>query len=181
MKKLDLTALSAACLLALSTGAIAGMTKAEHNAAAEGIAATYASDKSACKSMSGNAMDVCMQEAKGRDKVATAELEATFNPSDKHRHDVRLAKADASYAVANEKCDDFAGNVEDVCRKEATSAHVAAKADAKLAEKTVDARKDARSDKRDAEYAVAKEKCDAYAGDVKTGCINDAKQRYGQS
>jgi len=58
---------------------------------------------------------------------------------------------------------------------------VAAKADAKLAEKTVDAKKDAQADKRDAEYAVAKEKCDAYAGDVKTGCINDAKQRYGQS
>lgn len=203
MKKLDLTALSAACLLALSTGAIGAMTKAEHNAAAGSIAATYASDKTACKSMNGNARDVCMQEAKGRDMVAKAELESTFSPSGKHSHDVRIAKADAAYSVAREKCDDFAGNAKDVCRKEATSAHVAAKANAKLAEKTADAnaaataktvdanataraktddaKQDANADKRDADYGVAREKCDAYAGDAKTSCINDAKLRYGKS
>ena len=139
MKKLDFTALSAACLLALSTGAIGAMTKAEHKAAAGTIAATYTSDKSACKPMGGNAKDVCMQEAKGRDSVAKAELEATFSPSDKHHYDVRIAKADAAYAVSKEKCDDFAGNAKDVCRKEATSAHVTAKANAKVAEKSADA------------------------------------------
>jgi hypothetical protein len=30
-----------------------------------------------------------------------------------------LAKADAAYAIANERCDDLAGNAQDVCRKEA--------------------------------------------------------------
>jgi len=65
MKKLDLTALSAACLLALSTGAIAGMTKAEHNAAAESIAATYA-PTSPLQVDERQRMDVCMQEARAR-------------------------------------------------------------------------------------------------------------------
>lgn len=36
-------------------------------------------------------------------------------------------------------------------------------------------------DKRNADYAVAKEKCDKLADDAKTACIKDAKVRYGQS
>ena len=35
--------------------------------------------------------------------------------------------------------------------------------------------------KRDAEYAVAKEKCDAFAGDAKTNCLNEANARFGKS
>ena len=36
-------------------------------------------------------------------------------------------------------------------------------------------------DKRDAAYAVAKEKCDAMKGDAKDACIKNAKAKYGQS
>jgi len=39
----------------------------------------------------------------------------------------------------------------------------------------------AATDKRNAEYAVAKEKCDVFAGDAKAGCVKEAKARYGQS
>jgi hypothetical protein len=31
------------------------------------------------------------------------------------------------------------------------------------------------------EYPIAKEKCDALAGDVKDACIEDAKLRFGQT
>lgn len=41
---------------------------------------------------------------------------------------MRVAMADANYAVAKEKCDDFAGNVKDVCVKESMAAAVTAKA-----------------------------------------------------
>jgi len=40
-------------------------------------------------------------------------------------------------------------------------------------------REDAASAKRDANYATAKEKCDAFCGDAKTSCVNEAKARYG--
>ena len=56
-----------------------------------------------------------------------------------------------------------------------------AKADAKAHMKTADVRKDAAQDKRDAEYTVAKEKCDALAGDPKDLCVKDAKAHYGKS
>lgn len=204
MNKFNLSVLSAAICLAISTSAIgATMTKSEYKSAKDALSATYKTDKAACATMKGNAEDICIAEAKGREKVAKSELEANYSPSKKHSTDVRLAKADANYAVAKEKCDDLAGNAKDVCLKEAKAAYVTAKADANLAEKTadanmaarektsdanakasetkMDARKDASAEKRDAEYAVAKEKCDALAGDVKAACIKDAKARFGQS
>jgi hypothetical protein len=215
MNKLNITAVAAAIAMAISAGAMgATVTKVEYNASKDQITAKYKSDKAACSTMTGNAKDICVEEAKGLEKVAKAELEANYKPTDKHRYDVRIAKADAAYAVAKEKCDDLSGNAKDVCVKEAKAAHVAAKADAKVAvktaevnttaqekkadanataqekradanatarEKTADVKKDAAADKRNADYTVAKEKCDALAGDAKANCIKDAKARYGQS
>ena len=102
--------------------------------------------------MSGNAKDVCMEEAKGKEKVAKAEADAAYKNTPKARESARVAHADADYNVAKEKCDDLAGNQKDVCVKEAKAAHMKAKADAKVdrvaadtsntaAEKTAEARK----------------------------------------
>ena len=192
MNKFDLTALAAALCLSIGTSAIGAVTKTEYKAALEDISTQYKLDKAACKAMTGNANNICIEEAKGQEKVAKAELEASYRPSDKHHYDVRLTKTSAVYAVAKEKCDDITGNAKDVCRKEVKS-YVTAKADAKLAEKTTDAtitarektddanttarektseaRKDAATEKRDAAYAIAKEICNAFIDNAKTICI----------
>lgn len=187
MKPLLLTLLSAAlCSATWAPAWAAPMSKAEYQAAHEVITQQYKTDQAACSKLAGNAKDVCHQEAKGREKIGQAELEQSHEPSDKHAYAVRLAKADADFAVAKEKCDDLAGNPKDVCRKEATSRHVAAKGDAKVVEKSAEAKSDAREkmsevrqstdmDKRDAAYAVAKEKCDALSGDAKTTCLKTAQ------
>lgn len=188
-----LTALSAALLLSVSASVFAEpMSKADHKTAQAAISAQYDADKTACKGLAANAKDVCMEEAKGKQKVAKAELEANASPSEKNKYNLRIAQADAAYNVAKEKCDDAAGNAKDVCRKEAQSVHVAAKANAKLSEEKLDnntkaqeknaqAQKDANADKQDAAYAVAKEKCDALAGDPKTSCLQAAKAQYGKN
>src|SRR4029077_14540301 len=104
----------------------------------------------------------------------------------------RVARAEATYEVAKEKCDDLSGNAKDVCMKEAKAAQVKAKADAKVdrvssdtqnkaADKTAEARRDASDDKRNADYKVAIEKCDALSGGAKDACVQDAKARYGKS
>ena len=55
-------------------------------------------------------------------------------------------------------------------------------ADSKMMkEGSADVRKDAATEKRDADYKVAKEKCDAFTGDAKASCMTDAKTRYGKS
>jgi len=201
-----LVALFAAAGIAFAGGAIAQTpsTKApmnhagatqDKNARDQAIKAAdnqYNADKEACKGMSGNAKDICMQEAKGKEKIAKAEAKAAYENTPKARENARLAHAEAQYDVAKEKCDDMNGNQKDVCRKEAKAQYTKAKADAKVdrvasdtsqtsMKKTADARKDAAEDKRDADYKVAVEKCDGLAGGAKDACVRDAKARYGKS
>ena len=190
MNTLNIKTIAIALSLAFSAGAMAqSMSKADYQTGKDRIAAEYKSARGACNSFSGNANDICVAEAKGKENIAKAELETSYKPSAKTKYDVRVAKAEADYAVAKEKCDDLAGNPKDVCVKEAKAAQIAAKADAKAqmkttaanttaSEKSADARKDARADKTDAEYAVAKEKCDALAGGAKDKCLDDAKLRF---
>jgi len=193
MNTLNIKTIAIALTLAFSAGAMAqGMSKADYQAGKDRISADYKSARGACTSFSGNAKDICVADAEGKKNVAKAELEVSYKPSAKTKYDARVARAEADYAVAKEKCDDLAGNPKDVCVKEAKAAQVAAKADAKAwmktaeanstaSEKGADARKDARADKADADYAVAKEKCDSLAGGAKDQCLNDAKARFGKS
>lgn len=60
------------------------------------------------------------------------------------------------------------------------AAETSAKASSTAREQGADARKDAALDKRDANYAVTKEKCNAFAGDAKSNCLNEAKARFGK-
>ena len=202
MKNLNISVITLTIGLAFSAGAMAdGMSKKEYKSQEKTVAAEYKTAKAGCDSLSGNANDICMAEAKGKRDVAKAELELNYKPSVKTRHDARVAKADADYGVAIQKCDDKAGNDKDVCVKEAQAAKIHAEADAKAQMKTsktdnvaneksadanatamdkaTDAHKDAAVDKRDADYAVAKEKCQVLAGDAKELCMTDAKTRFG--
>jgi hypothetical protein len=166
--------------------------KAARDQAIKSAETQYKADKDACKSLSGNAKDVCMEEAKGKEKIAKAEAKSAYEGTPKARENARLAHAEATYDVAKEKCDDLAGNRKDVCVKEAKAQYTKAKADAKVdrvasdasqdaMKKTADARKDAAEDKRDAEYKVAIEKCDSLAGAAKDSCVHSAKAKYGRS
>jgi len=152
----------------------------------------YKMEKDACASRSGNAKDICLAEANGKEKVAKADAEAAYKNTPKVREDARVTRAEATYGVAKEKCDNLSGNPKDVCVKEADAALIKAKAEAKVdrvatdtrhdAEaKQADARNEANKDKRDAEYKVAIEKCDALAGTAKDACVSGAKSQYGKS
>lgn len=125
-----LTALGVALTFTLASQAGA-MTRDEHKAAENRIEAEYKADKQRCDGLAGNAKDVCQSEAKGKEKVAKAELDAQYKPSAKARAKVAEAKADAAYDTAKQKCDELSGNTKDVCMKDAKAAHVAAMADAK--------------------------------------------------
>ena len=113
-------------------------------------------------------------------------------PTPKAREDARVARAEADYGVAKEKCDELSGNSKDVCVKEANARRVRAQADAKIeqvaadtqedsAAKQAEARRKAVESKRDADYKVAIEKCDALSGAAKDTCVSDAKLRFGKS
>ena len=169
----------------------APMSKDAYTQAKQNADAQYKIDKDACSTLARNAKDICVAQAKGKDNVAKAEAEAAYENTPKHRESARVAHAQATYGVAIEKCDDLAGNRKNVCVKEAKAALVKGKADAKVdrvaavstqdaAAKEEGARKEANTDKRDAEYKVAIEKCDALAGASKDTCVRDAKMRFGK-
>lgn len=113
--------------------------------------------------------------------MALAELAYAYSGKAADHNKVLVAKAESSYAVAKERCDDLAGNPKDVCVKQAKAVKVKALADAKLGKQIGEARKDAATDKRDADYKVAIEKCDALAGDAKSSCVASAKLSYGKT
>jgi len=171
----------AAMLLLLPLAQAATMSKADFRADKSRISATYKTDKAACATRSGNAKDICIEEAKAVEKVARAELEYGYTGKAKDHDKVLVAKAETAYAVAKEKCDDRAGNDKDVCVKEAKSVETKALADARMGKQISEAKTDAAQDKREAEYKVAAEKCDALAGDAKTTCMTAAKARFGKS
>jgi len=50
-----------------------------------------------------------------------------------------------------------------------------------MKEGPADVSKDAATEKRDADYKLAKEKCDTFAGDAKASCLTEANTRFGKS
>jgi hypothetical protein len=168
------------------------MSKDSYNIAKQNADAQYKIDKDACSSLNGNAKDICVAQAKGKDNVAKADAQAAYENTPKARERARVVRAQAVYDVAKEKCDDQAGNLKDVCVKEAKAELVKGKANAKVdrvaadtnkeaATKQAVASKEATMDKRDAEYKVAIEKCDALAGVPKDSCVSSAKSQFGKS
>ena len=175
------TTLAFAALLALPLAQAATMSKPDYKAAKTRISADYKADKAACASFSANAKDICLQQAKGKDKVALAELEFGYTAKPADQTKILVAKAESTYAVAKEQCDDQAGNAKDVCVKEAKAVETKALADAKMGQQIGEAKTNASDAKRDADYTVAAERCEALAGDSKGACIVGAKARFGKT
>jgi hypothetical protein len=132
--KIQLMSIAVGMAFALGAQAQSTSTRQVKNADEDRIEAEYKAAKERCDPMQGNAKDVCQKEAKGKEKVAKAELDAKTSPTAANQRKVHEAKADAAYDVAKEKCDDKKGNDKDVCQKDAKAAHERAMADIKRAD-----------------------------------------------
>lgn len=193
MNKYSINVLALAVGLAFSAGAMAqSMANDDYKAGKNQIESQYKAEKAACSSFSGNARDICVAEAKGREKVARADLEASYKPSADSRYKARVVAAEAAYSTAKERCDDKGGTAKDVCVEEAKAVQTTAKADAKAQMKVSDANAEARgkateareaaaATANDAQYGVAREKCDAYASEAKDHCLAQAKKNFGKT
>lgn len=175
------TAVAIALMCVASGSFAATITKSDYSAGKDRIKAAYKVDKDACDKSTANAKDICVQQAKGKEKVAMAELQYSYSGKDKDGNKVAVAMADSSYSVAKEMCDDKVGQPKTLCRTEAKATHTKAIADAKLQKKVASATTNAIEDKTDANYKVAVEKCDAMAGEPKASCVNSAKVRFNKT
>ena len=94
------------------------------------------------------------------------------------RDDLRAAKdrIDADYKAAKDRCDAMSGNAKDVCEKEAKGNEKIAKAELDARNENSDkARRKALETKAEAQYEIAKEKCDDLQANAKDVCVKDAK------
>lgn len=138
----------------------------------------YDREKKACDTLSGNAKDICQEEAKGAEKVAQARLKAQHTGKQSDKDAAVEAGIDARHKVAKERCDDLQGNQKDVCVKQAKADHDKAMASLKARQDIQEVRDEAAEKKRDADYKVAKERCDTLAGSAKDACQASAKARF---
>ncbi len=165
--------------LAFASGSQAAGDKAAYDSAKASAKSTYEAAKTKCDALSGNAKDICVAEAKAARTRTDEQAEATYKSTPKAREHAVHEIAEADYKVARERCDDKTGNDKDVCVKVAKAALVKAQSNAKATRVSTDAKTDASKDKREADYKVAAEKCDAMTGDAKSACVKDAKAKYG--
>ena len=133
----NLIGLAAALTLVFAGSAFAAdaMTREAYKAAKDKIEETAKADKKACEGMKDNAKDICQAEAKAKEKIAKAELDAQNKPGPKADEKVALMKAEGTYEVAKEKCEDQKGKAMADCKKDAKAAHDKAKADIRAAAK----------------------------------------------
>jgi hypothetical protein len=175
-----------ACLLALlgsapTTAATGLSSKDEFNAGKARIDAELLADRAACDKLSATPRDVCREQARGKDRVAQAELELAHTGSRKSQDRLTTVRMDANYDIARTQCNDKAGAAKAVCTKEAQTARTKAQADLRLSQRVTEAQREAADDRRDAEYKLATEKCDAMAEDPRAACIAAAKAKAGKS
>ena len=91
-------------------------------------------------------------------------------------YDATKSRAEADYKAAVDRCKSLAGNPKDICEAEAKAARTRSTAMAEADYKnTPKAHADAMSDVADADYDVAKQRCDAKVGNEKDVCVKEAK------
>jgi hypothetical protein len=164
--------------VAFGTAHAATMSRDDYRAARARIDAEYRDARAACDRLVDRGREVCRAEAAGKERVARAELEfnRSGDPNDAMR--LALARADARYDVARERCAARAGADRTTCESDAKAQHAKAVADARLDRRIAEAKRDAANDRRDAEYEQARERCGTLAAEAKGSCLADAKARF---
>src|SRR5437870_10687066 len=72
----------------MNSAPMAPMSKDAYDAAVKSAETQYKMDKDACSSRGGNAKDICLAEASGREKIAKADAEAGYR-SEEHTSELQ--------------------------------------------------------------------------------------------
>lgn len=146
----------------------------------------YTIDKEACAPLGEKAGERCDVNAKSKERIVKAEAKAAYENTPKARADLRLARAQAKFDVAIDRCDEMTGGDKDACGRKANAELVREKAKAKVdrvaavghrdatTERT-EARADASAERREAAMKAANEKCDSVTAAAKDDCLGNAK------
>lgn len=122
--------LALASLCAAAT--VLAMSEEEIRAETNRIAAQYSTAMAHCQTLQGNDKQVCVEDAKCSQRVAQAERDAKLLGDADHNYQVRIARADADYRVAKERCNEMRGDAVGICKIDAQAAYLKAQQDAQV-------------------------------------------------
>jgi hypothetical protein len=182
----------ACAVAALSCAAVAQaappFTKEAYKAQQLRIEGDYDVAQGKCKSLQGNARRVCYEQVRGERDIAQAQLEMQFKPSADADEKVRLARAEATYAVAVQKCKSMDGSAREVCRDDAKMVFKEAKSEARMqkelvamelrSQQVVQERTQQADRMAEARFAAARERCEMLPGEGRDNCLADVKRRF---
>lgn len=123
-------AITAAALT--SATSVSAMSAEEARAETQRIALQYEQTMAHCRTLQGNMREICEEDAKGSRRVAQAERDLKLQGGAEHEYQVRLARAQADYRVAHERCNDMRGEAVKVCKRDAEQAYLRAQQDARI-------------------------------------------------
>jgi hypothetical protein len=148
----------------------------------------YDQAQSRCRRVQGHAREMCNERARGERDVAQAELQLQAEPTGANDQKLRVARAEAAYALSLVRCKDLEGQARGVCRQDAKSVFNEAKAEARLQREVSDQElrsavtvrdRTAQQEKvADAEFNAARERCEILPGEGRANCLLDAKKRF---
>jgi osmotically-inducible protein OsmY len=177
MKTLIATLLATAVSVSFAQAPDAKPDPAAYRNLTQKASADYKAAEKNCKSMSGSAKTVCIEEAKVARARTEQEAVAQYNNTGKANIDARTRLANAEFGLAKARCATSTGTEKDSCINNAKSVHTAALADAKLNVTSSTTASTAApvttADTTDATKAAAVEKCAQVAGQPSTGCLID--------
>jgi hypothetical protein len=183
-------ALAAAALCCAGAACAVPMSKDAYKAQELRIEAEYDAAQARCKPLAGNGRAVCKEQARGERDIAQAALALQYKPTAENDEKLRIAKAEAAYAVARQRCKTLDGDGREICSKDAKAVLATARADAKLQRDVVaqQMRSDnlvrERSEREEkiaqAQFDAARERCDRLPEDGRDNCLRDAKRRFGK-
>lgn len=154
--------------------------KTIHQQAMDAAEITYDAAKLRCDALAGIPHEICVADARAARVRVEEEAGAAYKNTLAAYTQARMRIASAYYERDKTRCGAAVGNDREVCLRQAKATLVATQADARADRKAIEARLDAQDAKIDAEFRVALQKCDAYAGDVKEGCVSTARTAYGK-
>lgn len=153
---------------------------AAYEQALEAAERTFEFTRARCDVIAGIAHEICITDARAARVRAEEEAGAAHKNTLAAYTQARMRIASAYYDRDRTRCGALAGNDREVCLQQAKATLVATRADARADRKAIEARLDARDEKIAAEYRVALQKCDAYAGAIKDQCVSTARMAYGK-
>lgn len=187
----------AGCIAALCVSGMAGlaaadgaMAKSAYKAARERIELQGKADRKACERQKADARPLCEAQAKGREKVARARLEAQYRPGPDADRAVKEAQADANFELARVRCaSGRAGQRKEACLAQARGVREAAVRQAKVEKvqelHALQAARDDRDEQQaeespNARYRALKAYC-LTTGPDRDRCLDEIKRRFNKT